>query len=45
MDGRKVLAKSTITAGGHVTAEADAVFLTLTHEQREKYIRRAVGSD
>jgi acyl-coenzyme A thioesterase PaaI-like protein len=43
--GRKILAKCTITANGNVTAEADAVFLTLTHEQREKYIRRAVGKD
>jgi acyl-coenzyme A thioesterase PaaI-like protein len=43
IEGRKVLAEARITHDGNVTAEADAVFLTLTAEQRARYISRVVG--
>jgi acyl-coenzyme A thioesterase PaaI-like protein len=43
IDGRKVLAEARITHEGRVTAEAEAVFLTLSSEQRARYISRAVG--
>ncbi len=40
IDGRKLHLSATITAAGQVTAEADAIFLTLTSKNLENVFRR-----
>jgi acyl-coenzyme A thioesterase PaaI-like protein len=39
--GRKLHLSATISAGGHVTAEADAIFVRLTEDNLERVFIRA----
>ncbi len=42
-DGRRIIAKGTLDAGGEVTAEAEGIFVTLSVDRAVEYLDRSQG--